>query len=253
MADTRKKKSGTAVIAVAVIIVAVILMAVYAVYMFGSKDNNEISAEPPSFPGEETSHSGEASTPTAVNSVKMSEAEVGNLVRFGEYVQDSGITKTPIEWIVLDKQGGKLLLLSYRVLEFNEYNTARDADIKDFKESSLYSYLNGDFANDAFSPDELARIEGDEGDKLFILTSAEAEKYLYPDSHRTAKATRTLAALSERDENENVMWWLADITGDGMAAYVYTDGSIREKGFALDYNRVGVRTAIWVDENAESR
>lgn len=54
--------------------------------------------------------------------VSMSKRSIapGSIVPFGMYPQTaSGIDRTPIEWLMLDVQDGKALLLSYK--EANEY------------------------------------------------------------------------------------------------------------------------------------
>ena len=87
---------------------------------------------------------------------------------------------------------------------------------------------------------------------MFILNAEQAEQYLNPESHRIAKATHTAASSIGKGAENPIEWWLADVVSPGFAAYVYTDGSIRLKGFAFDYDEVGVRPAIWVSTDAEA-
>ncbi|MBR4799074.1 MAG: hypothetical protein IK047_02305, partial [Clostridia bacterium] len=147
---------------------------------------------------------------------------------------------------------GKLLLLSYRCLGLWQYDESRESGKTTFTESSLFKRLNESFYATAFSDEEKSFILGEEGQKVFILSAEQAERYLTPDSHRIARASRTAASHHGKDESKPVEWWLADVVSPGFAAYVYTDGSIRLKGFAFDYDEVGVRPAIWVSTEAEA-
>ena len=137
-------------------------------------------------------------------------------VIFGSYPQSdaNGNTKDPIEWIVLDRQGNKALLLSKYVLDVKPYNEIRQ-DIT-WENCTLRQWLNSTFLNTAFSNDEqnciqvtdvinkglpsyttpmAKQLERDYGivnqgghyppipggnntnDKLFILSQSEFEKY----------------------------------------------------------------------------
>ena len=253
---TNKKSSKATVAAVIVIAVAVIALAAYLVYILSPKKaapENESPAPAPDFSVEESSEPEEISVELKNT---LAEAEIGDLVHYGSYIQAPGFNAdgpaTPIEWIVLDKRDGKFLLLSYRALEIWKYDDDRESGITAFEESSLFRLLNKNFYNGAFTESEREFIAGDEGSKVFILSAEEAGKYLTPESHRIAHATHTAASHHGKDDADAIEWWLADVTSQGFAAYVFTDGSIRLKGYAFDYSEVGVRPAIWVDSAAEA-
>ena len=76
---------------------------------------------------------------------------VGETVYFGHYEQDNDLSngKEPIEWIVLEVQDGKSLLLSKYVIDAHPYNSNSDSNI--WEESSLRKWLNGSFFSTAFS------------------------------------------------------------------------------------------------------
>lgn len=141
-----------------------------------------------------------AITAIAEESQKVS---VGDNIIFGHYEQDNNIDNgsESIEWIVLDVQDGKALLLSKYGLETKEYNTG-DYEIT-WERSTLRSWLNNDFINNAFSPEEQSAIivtEVDNSDaqgfdwstvggskttggnnthdQIFLLSYMEANRYL---------------------------------------------------------------------------
>ena len=115
-------------------------------------------------------------------------------VKFGSYPQSdaSGNTKEPIEWIVLDRQGDKALLLSKYILDFKCYND--ESEDVTWETCTLRNWLNNDFYFKAFSSDEQKKIQttnitnndnlyyGTNGgnninDKVFCLSAEEVRKY----------------------------------------------------------------------------
>ena len=110
-------------------------------------------------------------------------------VIFGSYPQSdaSGNAKEPIEWIVLDQQDNKTLLLSKYILDYKCYNN-EEIDVW-WNISSLRNWLNNDFYNSAFSSDEQNKISwatvdltdhtfsATIQDKIFCLNVEEVRKY----------------------------------------------------------------------------
>ena len=123
---------------------------------------------------------------------------IGGIVTFGRYEQDANEENGPeeIEWIVLDVQDRKALLLSRYGLEAKPYNT-ENTDVT-WEICTLRTWLNSDFRNKAFSAEEqsailtttvdnsssqghndLISIDGNNTqDKIFLLSYAEANRYL---------------------------------------------------------------------------
>ena len=87
-----------------------------------------------------------------------SSIEIGDTIKFGSYEQDNDLSngKEPIEWIVLDNQDGRVLVTSRHCLDYVPYNT-EDIEVT-WESSSLRDWLNGEFLDEAFSPDEQRRI-----------------------------------------------------------------------------------------------
>lgn len=85
-------------------------------------------------------------------------AETFESVKLGKYEQDNNLENGPedIEWIVLKKEGTKLLLLSKYVLDKYEYYDG--TGFVEWSESSLRNWLNSYFYNTAFDDVEKSFI-----------------------------------------------------------------------------------------------
>lgn len=91
----------------------------------------------------------------------------GDIVTFGKYEQDNNGSngKEDIEWIILARDGNKLLLISRMALDQKPYNEKK-ADVT-WETCSLRNWLNASFYESAF----------DEEDKGYIVsTNVTADK-----------------------------------------------------------------------------
>ena len=88
-------------------------------------------------------------TPSVVNPI-ASNVGVGSIVQYGSYEQDNVLSNgaEPIEWIVLDKQGNKVLLLSRCGLDAIPFHKRLTSVT--WAECSLRDWLNTTFFNTAF-------------------------------------------------------------------------------------------------------
>ena len=203
----------------------------------------------------------------------------GHAIYFGTYPQTkSGNDKTPIEWLLLDVQDDKLLLLSRYGLDEQPYDTKYDVA---WEKCTLRTWLNETFINNAFSSAEqqcilLTDVDNSQSqsyaswitttggnntqDKVFLLSYAEADKYLdVPRNNSNNTKSRVAptdyaiaqgAWQSDDYKTEDGLYageWRLRSPGDfrGIVAYVDGDGSLK-----LDsYGRVNccVRPALWVD------
>lgn len=203
---------------------------------------------------------------------------VGNYVTFGTYPQTkAGNDETPIEWLVIDRDGDHALLLSRYGLDAQPYHTSYTSIT--WENCTLRTWLNKDFINRAFTEAEQAAIlltnvdnsrsqcysswstsgGSDTQDKVFLLSYAEANKYLsvtYNDSNRQARVAPNAYAVAQNAytsssnktaDGEAAGWWWLRSPGyiQSSAAVVYTDGSLG--GNYVDYGRGSVRPALWVD------
>ena len=200
-------------------------------------------------------------------------AEIGDVIIFGSYEQDNNIAngKEAIEWIVLDKKDGQLLVISKYILDQQQYHGTYTSIT--WENSSIRSWLNSTFINSAFSTEEREMIPsilvinddnptyGTNGgnnttDRIFLLSIEEANNYFLSDSARAVKATAYAVSqgVYVNSENGNSFWWLRSSGYDSdVAAYVYTYGNVSASGSSVNYNYSGVRPALWIDfSNLES-
>lgn len=197
----------------------------------------------------------------------MNHAQVGETVFFGaceqDNQQDNG--KEAIEWLVLDIEDGKALLISKYALDCKPYNTI-DRTVT-WETCTLRTWLNTSFYNEAFLTAEQAKIptvtvSADENpsyatapgnptqDKVFLLNIAEVQQYFMSDSAR--QCTPTDYAMAEgayviNGTNGNCWWWLRSPGNfNNIAAYVGDAGDVRGYGYYVDYGSCAVRPALWV-------
>lgn len=178
---------------------------------------------------------------------------IGDVVQFGHYEQDPALPgDEPIEWIVLDTEDDRALLVSRYALEFLSYQNERVS--VDWESSDLLKWLNTEFYDKAFNTAERAYISSDEENNVFLLSLEEAERYFTSDEARVCRGTK--AMLSEGGETGNeggVYWWLrSGGIGDDCAAIVYDDGTIHPEGVMVDYPGA-VRPAVRITLSPEDQ
>ena len=184
---------------------------------------------------------------------------------FGRYEQDNNLNngKEPIEWIVLDMQGGKYLLVSRYGLDVRPYN--KDGGKSTWRDCSLRKWLNGDFLNNAFTLDEQNAIEvthvdnisADSSgrvytdDKVFLLSNAEAGSYRFTDdeARMCAPTNYAIAQGAEAsfifgtDGQSSGCWWLR-------TPMMFVDYDGFRSGDTGNTVSHAVRPALWVDGSA---
>ena len=151
------------------------------------------------------------------------------IITFGSYGGE------PIQWVVLDKNNsGELLLLSLNALDAKPYNT--DASNVSWETCSLREWLNTEFYETAFSPEEQemiisTNVNNQDGvkhesdivsgnntiDKVFLLSLDEAY-YYYQNCNMglgfckaTDYAINNSSIHYDPNNNECLFWWLRDI------------------------------------------
>ena len=208
----------------------------------------------------------------------MSKAKVGSNVSFGAYEQDNNNSngKEDIEWIVLEKDDNKALLISKYALDCQPYNTEW-VDVT-WETCSLRKWMNGTFLKKAFGEKEQEMIQtttvaADENpeyatnpgnattDKVFLLSIAEGEKQFASDEQRKCVPTKYALQQGAYTEDRYMVngqatcwWWLRSPGSDqDDAAYVSVDGRVNSVGLLvdLDYGIYGglhcVRPALWIN------
>ena len=213
----------------------------------------------------------------------LSETSTGAIITLGHYEQDNNPDNgpEPIEWIVLKTKQEKTLLLSKYGLENMPYTDKYEDDV--WETCTLRYWLNHDFLNEAFTPEEASAIlmttvdnhatQGCEAwnrpgsntteDRLFLLSCAEAERFLgvtevsvnnvdsrvVPTAVALAHSTFVYDYVSE-DGVPTASWWLRSPgRKEKYMALVFSSGSLLD-GFLCGKNGV-VRPAFWLDMNAK--
>ena len=201
------------------------------------------------------------------NPVKdLKEARVGDTVTYGTYEQDGDYDngKEAIEWIVLDKQDGKLLLVSRYALEGTSYNYDVYGPMT-WEKCSLRKWLNTGFMKEAFTQKEIKHIPtmrvsadknpeydtdpgNDTEDQVFLLSISEAEKYFKTGDERRCKPTEYARIMGAYNNEGYCSWWLRS-PGDyyDEAACVRFAGAVSCVGGNVPSSGYAVRPALWVD------
>ena len=200
------------------------------------------------------------------NPVKdLKEARVGDTVTYGTYEQDGDYDngKEAIEWIVLDKQDGKLLLVSRYALEGTSYNYDVYGPMT-WEKCSLRKWLNTGFMKEAFTQKEIKHIPtmrvsadknpeydtdpgNDTEDQVFLLSISEAEKYFKTGDERRCKPTEYARIMGAYNHDGYCFWWLRSPGDSGVSATeVEGDGSVDYYGGHVG-SSYAVRPALWVD------
>ncbi len=87
-----------------------------------------------------------------LNYIVNTDAKQDEIIRFGRYPQGTDPeVKTDIEWSVLDRKSGRILVTSRYLLDCKSY--CRWFGYASWPSSLLRKWLNVDFLNSAFSPE----------------------------------------------------------------------------------------------------
>ncbi len=194
-------------------------------------------------------------------------AEVGSYIYFGEYEQDNDAStgKEAIEWLVLDKQDDKMLVISRYGLDCQPYNTENE-DVT-WETCSLRAWLNNDFYEAAFIPEEKnviltsvvtadanprydTPVGNDTTDQVFLLSIEETERYFADDNARKSAGTPYCyeQGASKTSILETCYWLLRSPGRDThYAAVVRSDGGIIMNGVRIKNGKNAVRPALWID------
>ena len=185
--------------------------------------------------------------------------KVGSYLVFGAYEQDNDPSdgKEDIEWLVLDRDGDFVLIISRYVLDFQQYNANR-APVS-WETCTLKTWLNNSFFHEAFSAEEQAAVRGDApgnatGDRVFLLNQSELYKYFPSDESRRCAPTDYAIARGVRtssrfqaDGRDTCWWWLRwHVVSDFNAPCVNIDGCVYHLDLDLWLAYDGVRPAIWI-------
>ncbi|MCR5136275.1 MAG: serine/threonine protein kinase [Oscillospiraceae bacterium] len=226
-------------------------------------DNSKPVISKPSSESSLTSSLGSASTSYSV----------GDIVTFGQYEQDNNLSngKEEVEWIVLDVQDNKALLISRYGLDAKAYNTSYL--LVTWENCTLRNWLNSTFLDSAFSADEQKAIMttvvdnskkqgnskwntdggNDTSDQIFLLSYNEANMYFSSNESRQCKPTEYALANGayvydgEGRANGYGVWWLRSPGSSQLYAALVS--SIGGLNYCLSVKLADyvVRPAFWLN------
>ena len=194
---------------------------------------------------------------------ELDSVSVGDHFTFGNYKQGTDDERRPIEWRVLAVEDGKALVISEKLLNYVQY-TETNTDVT-WETCTLRQWMNNDFLNEAFSTSEQAKIAtvtnqnpdnpqyGTSGgnatqDKIFALSIEEAETYFSSYSDRKAYTTDYAHAKGYDYWNRSGWWWLRSPGHYSYyAAYVSNFGNFSRDGINVNFYKVAVRPAFWLN------
>lgn len=185
---------------------------------------------------------------------------VGDTITFGRYVQDNDLKRPEeIEWIVLAKEGNKILIISKYGLDRQPYNSTQKNIV--WKNCTLRNWLNNDFLDSAFGDEEKSIIQltdvsadknpeydtqqgEDTQDKVFLLSSLEAKRYFASVSAMQCDSTD----YAERIKNSysDYGWWLRTSGCQSDAATAVTSYGVYNWGWQVQCEYCDVRPAMWI-------
>lgn len=190
------------------------------------------------------------------------EIAVGDTVTFGRFEQDNNEDNgpEPIAWRVLDKEDGKVLIITDKALEMMPFFAIY------WKHSSIGGYINSSFLADFTAeekdmlvktlitsdkhPDKPETDQGSETEnKLFLLSVDEAKKYFADDKDRICYASKFVIEYEglKAQSDSRCDWWLRTAydnwSNGALIANVDPNGYINVSSHRA---RLGLRPACWV-------
>lgn len=191
----------------------------------------------------------------------FADLRIGDTVNFGEYEQDNNRNngKEDIEWIVIDKSGEKVLLMSRLALDSVPYHSF--STNVTWEDCTLRDWLNDTFYNSAFAASEkdlilTTTVSADKNpdfpkvnpgastsDKIYILSADEALYYFPNFQDRACTATKYTQAKGVA----KCWWWLRTPgASQDTAASVNSNGVWDENGSDVAGTKGSVRPVLWV-------
>lgn len=176
-------------------------------------------------------------------------ANVGDYVTMGDYPQTKNGDIQPIEWLVLAKEEDRMLLISRYGLDTMRF----DSRSGDWSVSEIHKWANNYFYRESFSEQEKKIIKYVNGDKVFLLSKKEAEKYFANDDARCCEATEYAIKKSAIVSNGSMggrtgyTWWWLRTTSPDYSNNVYLVKSAGDIDYFCCHNHdIVVRPALWI-------
>lgn len=202
--------------------------------------------------------------------ISFDNIKVGDTVSYGTYEQDNNKSNgtESIEWLVLAKENGRILLISKYALDCKTFFLEETET--SWEDSYLRNWLNTEFIQNAFNDTEISsiaetEIQSDEDnkettkDKIFVLNNDEAEKYFISDISRRCSPTayaKQCGVLCPEDlqdvkfdediKNTCCYWLRSPGFHDNMISIVDYEGKVYIRGEFTD-EEIAVRPAFWLN------
>ncbi len=202
--------------------------------------------------------------------MSLENIKVGDTFSYGKYEQDNDKSNGAenIEWLILEAENDKILLISKYALDCQMF--CYDDTVASWKGSFLRTWLNTVFIQNAFNDVEKGNIitteiksEGSNKeiirDKVFVLDNDEAEKYFKSDVSRRCSPTdyaKQCGALCPEDlqdvefdedvKNTCCYWLRSPGFHDDKASIVDYEGTVYKRGEFAD-EEIAVRPVLWLN------
>lgn len=193
------------------------------------------------------------------NAVDHKNLKVGMQVSIGSYFFHFRNNKIPLEWIILAKETGKVLLISKYAVDGRRYNGPTGCT---WENSEIRDWLHTKFLDAAFTEEEKESIilttqkcygSPDCEDKIFLLSEAEFDFYI--SSTPLVKEVKHLACCYPTEYAElggakkggrgTCQWWLRKNCKNEYDAVFINRNNFREKHVQPNI-KMGIRPVIWV-------
>lgn len=214
---------------------------------------------------------GEKAFRNCPNSIPSNVTDNRQIVKMGNW------NGQDIEWMVLDVNDGKALLITKDIMQFVKYHTYGSPKKSRFtwKDSNLRAWLNETFFQTAFSDTEKKNVVataiydddnpvfGTKGgeysvNRLYVLSASELNQYFRNNEDRMASRIPSAHAINPNTNqsdsaeehpylNTSYYWVRTPGMFDYSQCYVHYTGNILYDGQSKSNWIVGVRPAMWVD------
>ena len=169
-----------------------------------------------------------------------------DVITFGNYPEAANGSAAPIRWVVIEKNGTKIRLLSEMALDYQRYQYPYG--IMSWQFCTLNRWLNSTFRDAAFSSEEQSVLKNG----VDLLGSVETREL--PTDLRIASSTQY--AVSRGADPSLCLWWLKDtMMVDNTvfcASTVLADGEVVDDYFGVASSKA-VRPVIEIDLTVPAR
>lgn len=195
----------------------------------------------------------------------MKQAQVGDVVEFGNYEQDNNLEngKEDVAWIVTNIQDGKVELISEKIIDVKPFH--EEFEDTTWEKSTIREWLNNEFKQDIFTNDEQLYLYekstinkdfehkdgvtdggNDTTDEIYLLDVDEVNSLsseIIP-----AKATEYAKENGCFTDFGRGFWWTRSIGSSNKHFLpVNTVGSTISTGTNVNYESFGIRPSIVIN------